>query len=510
MSRHGTPGALWSLLLLGGVLACATTSKLDRHELAADHVYLGSKEELVDRVTRVLLERGLKVVRSGPDSLRTPWVALNVPRTVAGSNISEETTALVLFESYRVKILDIDENHHRLRVERGTATSLLSPENARSVVVRQATGQGEDSSGSGGLASSLALPSGTTTAPEFVPDAELEWALVQALEPTAAAALAYEETVVNGGVEAPPPLPPPPPPLVEAVRACLDIPGVDPLLATRRLVLLGELQGTQQAPQFLGGIACRAAAQRIPVALGLELPHQGNAALEAYLASAGAARDRRAYLETETWQRDWQDGRSSMAMFALIEQVRALRKAGADILVAGIDDRAWLGEVRDRAMAENIESMRRRTLDRPMLVLMGNLHASTELGNVAPGYVPLGARLESFGLRPVSLVMAYDKGTIWSCTHTEGGGCGVHAVPGWPPGDRMSEEERVTARTIGWDPWFGRRSFVRLWKARTKGFDGVFYVGPVTASGPPDRDAAAGHESDRRAPSELPGARGPR
>jgi hypothetical protein len=49
MSRHGTPGALWSLLLLGGVLACATTSKLDRHELAADHVYLGSKEELVDR-----------------------------------------------------------------------------------------------------------------------------------------------------------------------------------------------------------------------------------------------------------------------------------------------------------------------------------------------------------------------------------------------------------------------------------------------------------------------------
>jgi hypothetical protein len=269
------------------------------------------------------------------------------------------------------------------------------------------------------------------------------------------------------------------------VRDCLDVPGVDPLLAAHRLVLFGELQGSDQAPQLLGAIACRAGAQRIPLAIGLELPHQDNAALEAYLASAGTAGDRQVYLESETWQRDWHDGRSSKAMFALIEQVRTLRKAGADILLAGIDDRLWLGEERDKAMAELVESMRRRTLDRPMVVLVGNLHANTRPGNIAPGYYPVGARLESFGLRPVALVMAYDSGTIWSCTQSDGTGCGVHPVRAWPPGERTTPLKRFVNEAMGKSG--GRGLLLRsviLWKERALGFDGVFYVGPVTASRP--------------------------
>ena len=65
-------------------------------------------------------------------------------------------------------------------------------------------------------------------------------------------------------------------------------------------------------------------------------------------------------------------------MLALIEQVRVLRKAGADILVAGMDDPRWTGDERDRSMARFLDAFRRRTLDRPMIILVGNLHAQTD------------------------------------------------------------------------------------------------------------------------------------
>ena len=99
--------------------------------------------------------------------------------------------------------------------------------------------------------------------------------------------------------------------------------------------------------------------------------------------------------------------------------------------------------------------------------------------------MPLGARLETFGLRPVSLLMAYDAGTAWLCTYEEHLGCGVHPVAGWPPPTKVMPRE--VALRPGLDYSLGLplpTRFVRQWDERTDGFDGFFYVGPLTASWP--------------------------
>jgi hypothetical protein len=118
-------------------------------------------------------------------------------------------------------------------------------------------------------------------------------------------------------------------------------------------------------------------------------------------------------------------------------------------------------------MAENTSPCAAGPLDRPMLVLIGEPPCQHGAGKTSRRGTSRWSTARVLRLRPVSLVMAYDKGTIWLHPH-RGGGCGCTRCLDGRRGS-MSEEERVTARTIGWDPWFGRRSFVRLWKCPHEG-----------------------------------------
>jgi hypothetical protein len=125
---------------------------------------------------------------------------------------------------------------------------------------------------------------------------------------------------------------------------------------------------------------------------------------------------------------------------------------------------------------------------------------------VTAGYLPLGARLETYGLRPVALLMAYDSGTAWLCTLQEHLGCGVQQVRQWPPRSKSAVltagDLATTAGGLGSvgsavpDTPLPPR-FVRQWDKRSEGFDGLFYVGPLTASRP-------ALEGERARPEESP------
>ena len=54
--------------------------------------------------------------------------------------------------------------------------------------------------------------------------------------------------------------------------SCPDVPGLAPLLKPGHIVLLGELHGTNESPQFLNDALCIALQNGRAVTIGLELP----------------------------------------------------------------------------------------------------------------------------------------------------------------------------------------------------------------------------------------------
>jgi len=492
------------MLVLVALVACATTGKTGYYESRAqEHVYLGSRDSLLQQAAGVLSARaGGGVVRVDERTIQTDW-ALTNPQAVP-ANVYEAAARgqePLGYQSYRARVQDLDGRHHTVVIERGSV--LAADPLGRTFGDRYHTVRAEHAKEE---APGESIPVGTVTAPQgatapvFARQPDLEWALLQEADPWGAASIESEKTVVSGcsRVRAPSP---PTPQVLQVARDCPDVPGLEELVAARRLVLLGEMHGTEQAPEFVGTIACHAASDGFPVLVALELPAQSNSQLQDFLESAGTAEDRRKYLESDGWQRMWHDGRSSAAMLQLVDRLRSLKRAGASIQVLGVDQ-PLTGDLRDSAMADAIEGLRRDHMDRAMFVLVGNLHAQTAAGKVTKSYLPIGTRLDRFGLRPVSLLMAFDAGTAWHCTMEAGFACGVHSVRAWPPpsaaaapvtvGDRITTSHGMGAVGTAVPDTPKAPRYVRLWPQRSEGFDGLFYVGPVTASRPAVEEFQAG------------------
>ncbi len=246
-----------------------------------------------------------------------------------------------------------------------------------------------------------------------------------------------------------------------------EIPDLEPLVQPGATLLLGEFHGTQQSPGFVGRVACHAAIRGRPVAVGLQLPTGEQPSVDRYLASAGSKADRDELLYDGIWRSPFQDGRSSEAMFTLIETLRALRAAGLPIRIFYFGEQRVKGEERDRAMAASVLAQRQAIHDEVLVVLSANLHPRVVPLEGRNRYIPMGALLAEAHVKVTSLVMAWATGTMWSCAQTKGDivDCGMVDAKG---------------------PDYGGRAFVRMWKgaAQDPGYHGLYYVGPVSASAP--------------------------
>src|SRR5262245_1205097 len=135
--------------------------------------------------------------------------------------------------------------------------------------------------------------------------------------------------------------------------ACRELKGASDLLAPGRVLLLGEMHGTNESPELVADLACQALAGGWSVTVALEQPRTLAAATEAFLASDGGAAAREALLADRFWTEDLPDGRSSEAMFRLLDALRRFRRDGRPVAVALIDPSPHpptQGE-RDRALA---------------------------------------------------------------------------------------------------------------------------------------------------------------
>ena len=251
-----------------------------------------------------------------------------------------------------------------------------------------------------------------------------------------------------------------------ATLECKEVPGIDPLLKKGQILLLGEMHGTTEVPAFVSTAACRGLRAGHSVTVGLEIWTDEAARIAISLASGGKPEDRAALLAGPFWRDVYQDGRRSQGMFALIEDVRRLRKEGRKVQVKVFDRLPKApGAERDRAMAEELLSAIEASPEDLFLVLAGNLHTRTARGT------PWDPNLENMGYlvaqrRPtvVALDNSYSGGTLWMCPSADPADCGPRPLRGKGEGQPLG---------------------VKLYeKASPTGYHGEFHVGALTASPP--------------------------
>jgi hypothetical protein len=246
---------------------------------------------------------------------------------------------------------------------------------------------------------------------------------------------------------------------------CPSIAGLDAVVKPGALVLFGEVHGTNEIPAFVGDAAC-AAARKGRVHVGLELPAEDAGLLRHFLAGEGD----QGLQESDFWRSSSPYGVTSSAMLALLHRLREYRRTGAPIDVFFFDERARSGlERRDEAMAESISRERGGAPSDIYLVVVGNFHARKIVG--AP-WDPKKRWMASFlserepGL--VTLDFRSLPGTAWTCAQTAAGAelCGSNPVKG--SGGPAASSERA----------------VKLEAVSEAGYDGIYWVGALTASPP--------------------------
>jgi hypothetical protein len=238
---------------------------------------------------------------------------------------------------------------------------------------------------------------------------------------------------------------------------CPPIAAVDQILAAGKLLLLGEVHGTNEVPAFVTGLVCAAGATGLPVVVGLEIPRSEAARLAEFLDSDGGNVSMARLLGGEFWTSSYQDGRRSRAMADLLETLRRERaRGGPAVVVAALDlpEAEYANGDRDAAMAERVRQLRAAHTDSLLIVLTGNVHNRMVAGfGSRPSYRPMGLLLAD--LEPLSLTMLSVAGEAWVCMPE----CGVH---GWGGGATDGELRIDPATSTGSGAWHGSFSVGKL------------------------------------------------
>lgn len=265
------------------------------------------------------------------------------------------------------------------------------------------------------------------------------------------------------------------PPVTRAIQppsaACRPVHGAAELAVPGRVLVLGERHGTTESPALVADVLCTLARARVPVTLGVELPADEQVAIDRFLASPGAAADRAALTRGPFWHTEHPDGRSSVAMVALLERARALRASRAPLRVVAYAAPAGVPfREHDRAMSDALSAAAGARPGDALVVLTGNVHARLVRGtSFDTTFAPMAHLLAGAGRDVVSLDMAHDGGEAWTCQPTS------DAPDGFACGRDSFEPEP------GADPWTLRLSPDMPPDAP---YHGRYGVGRITASPP--------------------------
>lgn len=226
----------------------------------------------------------------------------------------------------------------------------------------------------------------------------------------------------------------PPSPAPRTTACGQLLPGAEGLIRKQAFILIGEVRGTQEAPSFVGQLACYLA-KNSEVLLALDIAASEQEPINRFLSSAASKDDVYSLLTGDFWGRGLQDGRASRAVLALLNQARILRQAGRAISIACID--APVDERtkdKNRIWAANILRAKLAHPNAAVVTLLNRTPARVQTGLPGnPDYVPAGWYLKQKVPDLVSLSMSFARGSAWSCQQD---GCAVHPLEGDEHGDR--------------------------------------------------------------------------
>ena len=246
----------------------------------------------------------------------------------------------------------------------------------------------------------------------------------------------------------------------------------------RRLLIVGEMHGTNETPDLVAALV-RDSIKHRPVQLGLEMPAAEQSALQAYIRSTGGAPERAKLLQGRFWTS--QDGRSSTAMLRLLDSVRKLRIAGANVDVFAMEpiypDLATMKKeggaqfVKEAGMAQSIRhAMDVGSPDQLVIVLMGNFHS--RYGKDSPADAPDHSVTERLASEsPYVVLPSARQMEAWVCLSD---GCGVHSAT-----DGGAPQEALPRFVTDINEWSGPVE-VELWLPR------MTAALPARKSGKPD------------------------
>lgn len=225
----------------------------------------------------------------------------------------------------------------------------------------------------------------------------------------------------------------------------------------RRIMVIGEMHGTREAPAVVAALAMRDAA-RMPVLVALEIPRSEHRALSAYMESDGGDHARQRLRSGAFWQvapAD-NDGRRTEEVLDLVEALRRLRSTGHDVAVTAFDitPDLWRDAAsRDRDMARLLRAAHAAMPRGRLLVLAGNVHAR----RVPPAMLDDGSYRTATqwlaDLAPLSVNLTAASGAFWGCGDTVCGPIEVtlpaaadtpgyditYVLPAWTPARLVGE-----------------------------------------------------------------------
>lgn len=247
--------------------------------------------------------------------------------------------------------------------------------------------------------------------------------------------------------------------------SCNPIAGWEQVASNKKLrfVVLGEMHGTNEMPQIFLDAVCQTSGKR-PVVVALELPENGQSAINSFLASNGDSKAKQAFLATDFWTNKFKDGRSSEAMFRLVDDLRRYYQEKKITAVIAFQPVIYSehgsAEAYEKRMAEIITTKLPRKST--ALVLVGNVHAMrTKLVRPSTQYLPMAGHL------PKKETISFDiksgaGSSAWVCTGPAK--CGA-TVFGGKPGN--------TERGV------------QLIPAKNQPYDGQLFLGAPTTASPP-------------------------
>lgn len=163
-----------------------------------------------------------------------------------------------------------------------------------------------------------------------------------------------------------------------AGASCSPVPGADQVWSNPSVhwLFVGELHGSNEAPQAFHDLVCDAIAHGKRVTVALERPTSEQAALDDILTAKDFAAARKSLLQLPRWK-EGMDGLASEAMLRLLVSLRELRRSQPGLRVVAFDA-PYTGSApgaRDKALGHALLSMTPTKPQDVVLILTGNLHA---------------------------------------------------------------------------------------------------------------------------------------